>query len=210
MLVSLYKGFNMFIFLKKLIQNTVQENFVKNYIEKKYNVKVEKIKKQKGKTYAVLENNVIYSNKIPDIIEFVSDNDYRQLLMFYGAYQRENIDKMMNKPYPYNKYDWNTLMEIIWVNQYYNKHLQEFKRAGIKKAKLIITIVDRNKTEFYADVISGFESNLQMVMYGNGTAPNTVLQNLGLNNEKGVILSVVRTDMIKKVLNTFNKLIWSY
>ena len=43
----------------------------------------------------------------------------------------------MNKPYPYNKYDWNTLMEIIWTNQYYNKHLQGFKKSGIKKVKLI-------------------------------------------------------------------------
>ena len=32
MLVLLYKGFNMFNFFKKLIQNTVPENFVKNYI----------------------------------------------------------------------------------------------------------------------------------------------------------------------------------
>ena len=80
--------------------------------------------------------------------------------------------------------------------------MENKKQSSIKKAKLIITIVDRNKTEFYADVISEFESNLQMVMYGNGTAPNTVLQSLGLNNQKGIILSVVRNDLIKKVLDT--------
>ena len=80
--------------------------------------------------------------------------------------------------------------------------MENKRNSSIKKAKLIITIVDRNKTEFYADVISGFESNLQMVMYGNGTAPNGVLQSLGLNNEKGIIFSVVRNDLIKKVLNT--------
>ena len=82
--------------------------------------------------------------------------------------------------------------------------MENKRNSSIKKAKLIITIVDRNKTEFYADVISGFESNLQMVMYGNGTAPNGVLESLGLNNEKGIIFSVVRNDLIKKVLNTLD------
>ena len=76
---------------------------------------------------------------------------------------------------------------------------------SIKKAKLIITIVDRNKTELYTDVLSGFEINMQMVLFGNGTANSSTLELLGLNNEKGIILSVVRTDMIKKVLNTLEE-----
>lgn len=76
---------------------------------------------------------------------------------------------------------------------------------SIKKAKLIITIIDRNKTEFYTDVLSGFEINMQMVLYGHGTASSSTLELLGLNNEKGIILSVVRTDMIKKVLNTLEE-----
>ena len=61
--------------------------------------------------------------------------------------------------------------------------------SSIKKAKLIITIVDRNKTEFYTDVLSGFEINMQMVLYGNGTANSSTLELLGLNNEKGIILA---------------------
>lgn len=80
--------------------------------------------------------------------------------------------------------------------------MENKRNSSIKKAKLIITIVDRNKTEFYADVISQYESNLQMVMYGNGTAPNAVLESLGLNNEKGIIFSVVQNEKIKAVLNT--------
>ena len=77
--------------------------------------------------------------------------------------------------------------------------------SSIIKAKMIITIVDRNKTEFYADVLSQFDSNLQLIIYGNGTANNKILDNLGLNNEKGIILSVVRNDIIKKVLNTLDE-----
>lgn len=80
--------------------------------------------------------------------------------------------------------------------------MENKRNVSIKKAKLVITIVDRNKTEFYADVISEFESNLQMVVYGNGTAPNGVLESLGLNNEKGIIFSVVQNEKIKKVLST--------
>ncbi len=76
---------------------------------------------------------------------------------------------------------------------------------SIIKAKLVITIVDRNKTEFYTDVLSGFESNLQMVLYGNGTANNSTLEMLGLNNEKGIILSVIKTTQIKTVMQTLEE-----
>lgn len=76
---------------------------------------------------------------------------------------------------------------------------------SIKKAKLIITIVDRNKTEFYTDVLSQFESNLQMVVYGKGTASNSTLELLGLNNEKGIILSVIKSENIKKVMQTLDE-----
>ena len=76
--------------------------------------------------------------------------------------------------------------------------------SSIKKAKLIITIVDRNKTEFYTDVISQFESNLQMVLYGEGTANTQMLEMFGLNNEKGIIFSVVRNELVKDVMNTLD------
>lgn len=77
--------------------------------------------------------------------------------------------------------------------------------SSIKKAKLIITIVDRNKTEFYTDVISQFESNLQMVLYGEGTANTQMLEMFGLNNEKGIIFSVVRSDLVKEVMQTLEE-----
>lgn len=79
------------------------------------------------------------------------------------------------------------------------------KNNSIKKAKLLITIVDRNKIEFYTDVISQFDVNLQMVLYGTGTAPSHMLDVLGLNNEKGIIFSVVKNELIKDVLNTLDE-----
>lgn len=109
---------------------------IKAYIEDKYKISVESIERKDKKVSAILESNQIYSDKKPAIIDFIDYQDYRLLLNFYSIYQRNNIDKLMKKPYPYNKYDWNTLMQIIWTNQYFYKHLQEFQKIGIKKVQL--------------------------------------------------------------------------
>ena len=77
--------------------------------------------------------------------------------------------------------------------------------SAIKKLKLIFTIVDRQKGEFYLDVISQFEVNCQMVMGGMGTASSEIIELLGLNNHKAVILSVAREDMVPKIMNTLEE-----
>ena len=74
--------------------------------------------------------------------------------------------------------------------------------SAIKKLKLLVTVVDRQKGEFYLDVISQFEVNCQMVMGGLGTASSELVELLGLEPHKAVILSVVREDMVDPVLNT--------
>ena len=73
--------------------------------------------------------------------------------------------------------------------------------SAIKKLKLLFTVVERNKSEFYLDVLSQFEVNFQMVMGGKGTATSDLLDMLGLNPQKAVILSVVREDMMEQVMN---------
>lgn len=72
--------------------------------------------------------------------------------------------------------------------------------SAIKKLKLLFTVVERNKTEFYLDVLSQFEVNCQMVTAGLGTAHSELLNMLGLNPHKGVILSVVREDMVDAIM----------
>ena len=67
------------------------------------------------------------------------------------------------------------------------------------KLKILITIVDRSKTEFYLDLLTGFEVNLQMVVYGYGTAPKE-LDLLNMKNGKAVIISVIKRKHIKKAL----------
>ncbi len=77
--------------------------------------------------------------------------------------------------------------------------------SAIKKLKLIVTVVDRQKGEFYLDVISQFEVNYQMAMGGLGTASSEIIELLGLNNHKAVILSVAREDMVPQIMNTLEE-----
>ena len=73
--------------------------------------------------------------------------------------------------------------------------------SAIKKLKLLFTIVDRPKGEFYLDVISQFDVNLQLATGGLGTASSELVELLGLEPHKVVILSVVREDVVDTVMN---------
>lgn len=69
-----------------------------------------------------------------------------------------------------------------------------------KKLKILVTIVDRSKTDFYLDVLEGYEVNMQTVIYGKGTAPSDMLHYLGLSQtNKAVIISVVKEERIKEI-----------
>ena len=74
--------------------------------------------------------------------------------------------------------------------------------SAIKKLKLLFTVVDRPKGEFYLDVISQYEVNCQMLVSGMGTATSELVDMLGLNKHKAVILSVVREDMVETIMQT--------
>ena len=73
--------------------------------------------------------------------------------------------------------------------------------SAIKKLKLIFTVVDRAKAEFYMDVLSQFEVNCQMATAGKGTAQSELVDLLGLNLQKTVILSIVREDKVPTIMN---------
>ena len=74
------------------------------------------------------------------------------------------------------------------------------KDSAIKKLSLLFTVVERSKGEFYMDVLSQFEINCQMLLSGKGTANSNVVEMLGLNINKAVIVSVVREDMVDPVM----------
>ena len=73
--------------------------------------------------------------------------------------------------------------------------------TAIKKLKLLFTVVDRSKAEFYMDVLSQFEVNYQLVNGGLGTATSEFVEMLGLNKQKAVIVSVIREDMTDVIMN---------
>ena len=73
--------------------------------------------------------------------------------------------------------------------------------SAIKKLKLLFTVVDRPKGEFYLDVLGQFDINFQMALGGLGTANSELLELLGLESHKVVILSVVREDLVDEVMN---------
>ena len=73
--------------------------------------------------------------------------------------------------------------------------------SAIKKLKLLFTVVDRPKAEFYLDVLSQFDVNFQMVVGGLGTANSELVELLGLEPHKAVILSVMRENRVEEAIN---------
>lgn len=77
--------------------------------------------------------------------------------------------------------------------------IKKTKGDNIKKLKLLVTIVNRSKALYFSDLLEQFEINMQMVIYGHGTANSEMLSYLGLaESEKAVIVSCIREDNIKK------------
>ena len=72
--------------------------------------------------------------------------------------------------------------------------------SAIKKLKLLFTIVDKPKGEFYMYVISQFGVNYQILVGGLGTAHSELVELLGLEPHKAVVISVVRDDMAETVM----------
>ena len=70
-----------------------------------------------------------------------------------------------------------------------------------RKLKILITIINRAKTDFYLSALEGYDVNMQTVLYGRGTAPTEIAHMLGLvDDKKAVILSVVSEDRINEIL----------
>ena len=75
-----------------------------------------------------------------------------------------------------------------------------------QKIKLLFTIVERVKVDFYLDVLEGYEVNFQTVIYGRGTAPTELLGMLGMtSDDKALILSVIKEDKEKDILYSYKE-----
>ncbi|MBR2623396.1 MAG: hypothetical protein IKD15_04135 [Clostridia bacterium] len=79
-------------------------------------------------------------------------------------------------------------------------------QTDLKKLKLLITVVSRNKSEFYMDFLSGFDVNLQTAVAGQGTATSDTMYLLGLaDSDKSVIFSVLREDRAEEVMQSLEE-----
>ena len=82
------------------------------------------------------------------------------------------------------------------------KKTKKSAAADHKQLKLLVTVVNRNKTEIFLDFLQGFEVNFQTTVLGEGTAHSETLRLLGLADaHKSVIFSVVREDKAQEALH---------
>ena len=94
-----------------------------------------------------------------------------------------------------------TAKKLVKSNTKSKAEKKEKKDLAPYKLELLFTIVNRNKAEFYADLIQDFEVNMQMTLLARGTADFDTLSLLGIEgNEKSVIISVIKKDKAKDAL----------
>ena len=75
-----------------------------------------------------------------------------------------------------------------------DKKEEPFK-SDFKKLKLLVTVVNRKKTEFYMDFLTSMGVNFQTSVSAQGTANSETLYLLGLeDSDKSVIFSVINED----------------
>ncbi len=80
-------------------------------------------------------------------------------------------------------------------------HRKSTRLTAPKKMMLLFTIVNRNKADFYIDLLQSFEVNMQLTMSAMGTASTSMLQILGLaSSEKAVIVSVIKRERAGEAL----------
>lgn len=79
-------------------------------------------------------------------------------------------------------------------------------RVKSNRLKLLITIVNRRKAEYFCDLIQSFDVNMQIVTIAKGTADAKMLDLLGLNDsDKVVIFSVIQENKIPDALHTLDE-----
>jgi hypothetical protein len=75
------------------------------------------------------------------------------------------------------------------------------KNVVSDKLELMITVINRNKTEFFIDLLSSHGVNFQTSMPAQGTAGSETLRLLGLtDSDKSVLFSVIREDKADEAL----------
>ena len=78
--------------------------------------------------------------------------------------------------------------------------------SSLPPLTLLVTVVNRSKAEFYADLLADREANMQMIMAAHGTASSEMLDLLGLTqSDKAVIISAMRKDAANAALSVLEE-----
>ena len=84
------------------------------------------------------------------------------------------------------------------------------KNVSTNRLVLLVTIVNRRKAEFYADLLQQMNANLQFSALGEGTADEKMQSMLGLSDtEKAVLFSVIREEKASAALQLLNDKFYS-
>ena len=79
-------------------------------------------------------------------------------------------------------------------------------RVTMNRLKILVTIVNRAKADFYMDHIQSFGVNMQMVVFGKGTAPREVATAMGLaDSDRAVIFSIIGEDKLRSALDSIEE-----
>lgn len=72
----------------------------------------------------------------------------------------------------------------------------------IKKLSLLVTIVDRDASDVFVDYFQTLESNLQIIIFGKGTATSELISLLGLSEpNKDIVLAIIKEEKIDEAFN---------
>lgn len=79
-------------------------------------------------------------------------------------------------------------------------------KVSINRLKILVTVVGRGKADFYMDHIQSFGVNMQMVVFGQGTAPLEIATAMGLvDSERAVIFSVISEKNLAAALESLDE-----
>ena len=93
-------------------------------------------------------------------------------------------------------------MELTKILKKPKKNTKAAVNDNFKKLKLLVTVINRNKTESFMDFLTAYEVNFQTSVLASGTAKSDTLYMLGLeDSDKSVIFSVIREDRATEALH---------
>lgn len=79
-------------------------------------------------------------------------------------------------------------------------------RVSMNRLKILVTVVNRAKADFYMDHIQSFGVNMQMLVFGHGTAPREIATAVGLaDSERAVIFSVIGENNLRAALDSLGE-----